>query len=189
MVGRLVLAASLLMAVGLGGCGGNKAQVADASVGGTIPCTSAKNCPKELPMCASTTIGMSGASGVCVGCLPDFQTCTGNTYCDSLTYTCLPNPDGGRPCHQAADCPRPNIDPSTAVSCEVDSGLCVGCSGNDDCPTDPTLTDPYLCLLATHVCGDPCTLCTAGQVCDLSSCHNDHYCGTADKICHNPDGG
>ena len=187
MVGKFGLFASF--ALGVWGCGGNKNQVVDASAGGTIPCKTAANCPAELPMCNSANQGMVGGAGVCVGCLPDFQTCGNNMHCDDKTYTCLPVPDGGLPCKQTADCPRPGIDPSSAIACEVDAGMCVGCSTNTDCPVDPNLSAPYVCILSTHACGDPCTLCTGNQVCDVSTCTNDHYCGTANKVCHNPDGG
>src|SRR5262245_56479944 len=93
---------------------------------GTIPCGSNSDCPSSQPMCAPD-------SKICVGCLPNCQnTCPTGQTCNAQTYQCVDA--GANPCHCNAECPRPGIDPATAISCDVDGGgVCVGCLSNTDC--------------------------------------------------------
>jgi hypothetical protein len=122
-------------------------------VGGTYSCKTSADCPVGLPMCTPD-------SKICVGCLPNCQTtCGANLTCDATTFQCVPVV-GTPMCHCSFECPRPGIDPSTYIACEVDAGTCVGCLANTDCVM------PNVCITATHTCGDPCSLCTPQQTCD-----------------------
>lgn len=114
---KAFLVASALAALG---CGEKNVQM------NPIHCTSAADCPANLPMCTLD-------SQICVGCTSDFQTCGPNKTCDDATHTCIPAaPDAG--CKRNADCPRPGVDPPSAFVCEVDAGQCYPCVTNDDCP-------------------------------------------------------
>jgi hypothetical protein len=117
---------------------------------GTISCNpdggTANQCPSDLPFCHPT-------AHICVGCTDDFQTCDSATYgpgmtCDPVLHKCVPAPpDAG--CKRTSDCPRPGVDPSDAIQCEVELGVCVGCVSNNDC------VQPQTCDPSTQKCANP----------------------------------
>ena len=127
-------------------------KAATDDLGAFIHCTTASDCPKNLPMCHSD-------SHVCVGCLSDFQTCGAGMMCDDATHQCIPA-DPNAKCRRNADCPRPGVDPATSVVCSVDAGGCLGCVVDNDC------VPPDVCVARLHLCGDGCLECLPGQACD-----------------------
>jgi len=146
----------LLVVLGLGSlalsCKSTTSAKGDLGVGTTIPCASARDCPKELPMCHPD-------SAICVGCIESFQTCGNGLTCHQATHTCVPA-DPAAPCRRNPDCPRLGFDPSTNISCDVDAGACYECTSSLDC------VDPDVCVQRLHKCGDACMECLPGQICD-----------------------
>lgn len=127
----LALALPLLAGFFLCACDDDSPPTDDMSVadlvnpGGTIPCTSSAQCPANLPACHAD-------SNTCVGCIDSFQTCGPMLTCNQATHTCVPA-DPSAPCKRNADCPRPGFDESTAVTCEIDAGMCYDCATDIDC--------------------------------------------------------
>jgi hypothetical protein len=145
------------LSLGLLGCktkGGTSSDLAPA-LGAAIPCTSRRDCPKELPMCHPD-------SAICVGCIESFQTCGAGLTCDPSTHSCIPA-DPMAPCRRNPDCPRMGFDPATSISCDVDAGVCYECTTSLDC------VDPDVCVRRLHICGDACMECLPGQICDRAN--------------------
>lgn len=103
-----------------------------------IQCMNSSQCPPSLPVCHPQAL-------ICVGCVTFQQTCGPKMKCDGQTNTCVPA-TGDEPCTQNADCPRPGFDPTTAIACERDAGLCVQCLSNADC-SGQTKCSNHQCVL------------------------------------------
>ncbi len=87
-------------------------------------------------------------SHICVGCISSFQTCGAGLTCDDATHTCVPG-DPNAPCKKNSDCPRPGFDKPTAVTCEIDAGICYACASNQDCVS---ITGGLGVCLSDHTC-------------------------------------
>ncbi len=157
-------------------------QAVDLTVDASIPdvpgtCALDGDCPSaELPFCVG---------GVCVACKTSAQ-CHGDAPVCSAAHTCVS-------CAAAeAGCP------SAKQVCEVDSGRCVECRGDEDCAGNPekSFCVGETCVGCTAAASDACArrdpgnpACEAPGVCVECASHSDctggaPICDTAAHRCN-----
>lgn len=195
-------------AVGTGSGGGTSAATSDATSDGTdsTPSTSTAaltstsgdttgrppfHCRSDAD-CAPPTAVCDMATGECVGCLPEGDTCEPGTWCDPELLVCVAGCDDTADCgdqvcdtkvHACVDC---LVDRDCAPSvCDVASNACVECLDDGDCPGGVCDTAISVCVgcldsgdcmeEATPVC-DPgaqqCVECVSAADCPTGVCTN-----------------
>lgn len=129
--------------------GGDDTGVADTTGGdtGTPGCVGNDDCIDDPggAIC-------DPATGACVDCTEDVDTCQEGSYCDLATNDCVPG------CLEQADC-------GGDLFCNTDTNLCEGCLEDGDCPLgtlcdggtcEPGCNRNHGCLVGLACCGDQC---------------------------------
>jgi len=190
----------LLAAAALAGCsggdsGGDAGPDGDGDDGGgdqAVSCASVNDCPSHH-LCLE---GFCRPGTVCLG----DDDCSAGFKCLVLKEVCVPE----NPCSSDEDCP------AATPRCLTDSGLCVACREDGDCPGEQVCADDYTCQAPGPDCtsdadctgtGTPHCDTTAGkcyacvtdahcpdQVCDPAlhqcvECYQDGHCTTANPYC------
>lgn len=192
--GLLFFGGTALFAASCGGAGlfgdncslgGKKCEFGCAQNLGCVDCQSDGDCPQAEPFC------ILGKCGECF----DANDCAVNEACYPREHECLPV------CNSNADC----ADVHDAHICDPDTGACVGCIDDTDCPGDKPICEPERQQCAECASNADCG--AAEPACDLQSgecreclidtdckdgfaCDSDHHCKsvcTGDEDCTDPD--
>jgi hypothetical protein len=126
------------------------------------------------------------ATGRCVGCALDRDTCPRGAYCDPMTRTCAAGCDTDSDCAPLTPTPDGGV-ASRETRCETRTRACVECVVDAHCPAG------NLCV--GTVCAAGCNAsraCPTGQTCCGGGCvdpqANAAHCGGCGSVCAVPNG-